>query len=665
MGSDSPSIASDEWRFLRHLPGGIASNLRPDRSTAVIGKRTELSRQLKRQSLHSDVVALLSVKGPAARANLCQDIAAVDGVPVVLDIVRDIPAITSKRWQRTLRPPNDSDEALAVALAEELAQQPLKFRVGTSTPATPGASYDGQSLVQLIPSMAAGSSSSKSRGKNVVSKAKVADGVDGASNSARAQREGCWRGVLKVLDGIKGLLATISMLCYGSIDVTRLLEIVSAVDRSESLRLCGGLTFGSDKIHSHRYTRRENDDTPLARRGLAGLSSEWVVGALTETSDDEGMQVGDSVRMLSAYAIAAVEGKAPAEGDPSLPPTGPGLTQAAWLSLCHQLKLHARVGVWAAESHVTIAPSDPEEELELEVDPAEVRLSAEFYDFVSDRICALADNRSSASVCSPILLELLLQLEAAQERIDGSSTKRVTSASALVSCLLWEVFGWDTPVGRRLIRRMCQVFNEYADYGNMAVTDFIKVCSDAGWVTNRDVSAKHARFVRAFSTVANGSEQVPFHGFIVLMEMVARWRCSEGSLWPSLEANILHLTRCGLEPTSLCCDMQRRSFVLASLEHDERGRKAAGTPCRRRASGFDDGHSTSDSSEQTTEKAEEVSDGASLVGSATSSRRVSCEASSPSTEPRAADCIEEGQEGSDSDSNEDSDETEPSEDLAS
>merc|ERR1712054_652518 len=118
---------------------------------------------------------------------------------------------------------------------------------------------------------------------------------------------------------------------------------------------------------------------------------------------------------------------------------------------------------------------------------------------------------------APIVLELLLQRAA--QTWPGSARGEVVpgSSGALVSSLLWQHCGWDSPTGRKLIRRLCMAFNRYAEQGVMPKESFIQLAQDAGWVTKRDMSARFSRLAQAFTDiVGSDSQSAEFSEFVLL-----------------------------------------------------------------------------------------------------------------------------------------------------
>jgi len=303
-----------------------------------------------------------------------------------------------------------------------------------------------------------------------------------------------------------------------------MVTIAKAIDRAESMRLRGHLAATGDRMHCSSIGAFTVKDTSLkARRGHM-VTPDWLLAAIAEASDEEDLEEGDCLRLL---VETTANGAKDAENQIA--------SAESWTSICRNLGLLNRKEPDAQNSSDDEPPTlehsisaqlemGLKKSLEAAVSgalyhsqaPAETeaaRLEAlEDYKQVKDAIVdCLGDLNDDA--CGPFVLELLLQLVVRDWPGHEGNEMVPGGAAALVCSLLWSYRGWDSPIGRRLIRRLCVVFNHYAADGILTRTAFIQLCNDAGWVTKRDLSAKNARWWKTFSSVCGEeTEVVPSSG---------------------------------------------------------------------------------------------------------------------------------------------------------
>jgi len=284
-----------------------------------------------------------------------------------------------------------------------------------------------------------------------------------------------------------------------------------------------------NRLQCHGSHAAGSDSNHLScQRGRRGIGPEWLMAALTEVTNDDPTESGDTVRLLAQVAMEGV--------------TNQPLSKEAWCGLCQHAKLLER---WKKAEKPEVECAKQFHEAEEAVLAGYIGPNATVVGFVAER---------TRAVCAPMVLELLMQWVAAAEpwSLDG-----LEAVETLVGEILWERCGWDTPAGRRLLRRICRTFDRYAGGEEiLSRTSFIKVCNDSGWSTERDHHAKHSRFSQVFTEAVGDSQTADFIDFLYMMEIVAseivrpqrRHQPGTHGMWSALQFTLLQLS--GMSPSS-------------------------------------------------------------------------------------------------------------------
>lgn len=192
-------------------------------------------------------------------------------------------------------------------------------------------------------------------------------------------------------------------------------------------------------------------------RGREGVAADWLtqlIESKDEDKEDVPLDPGDAIRLLATYAARELRASQPnfvdnAEGDDAI------FNDEAWSSF---FKKHA--------------------------DAFPVNEQYPELNFVEVAQAMLAKNSKSffevsyQGVLGHLAFELLLQRQV------GKSDK-VGTVEELSNELMWQVFGWDTFQGRRLIRRLSRVFfrltSSSSSKEELPRASFTRLCVDAGW----------------------------------------------------------------------------------------------------------------------------------------------------------------------------------------
>lgn len=90
--------------------------------------------------------------------------------------------------------------------------------------------------------------------------------------------------------------------------------------------------------------------------------------------------------------------------------------------------------------------------------------------------------------------------------------------------VLWTLCGWDSPRGRRLLRRVCRVFDRYCGGHEMSRQAFHKMCVDASWASSRDARTARVAEIYDRALAERGEEScvADFIDFVHMLEIVAK-----------------------------------------------------------------------------------------------------------------------------------------------
>jgi len=306
-----------------------------------------------------------------------------------------------------------------------------------------------------------------------------------------------------------------------------------------------------------------------------------------DASVDNNLVVGDSMRLLMRVAVYAA-----AEYNASTPPEGlspasmrgslsgahlacsstdthadfeEGVTLESWLALCRTHSILGRHGLTEDDAvrifddvtelftetcHVRpVPPSCGPLLLELLVQQVGQRIGATEFDTDIGEASNAGGEDAGSAVGDAAQNEVDID---AQEKMGRSPTTGPSPKSgkrmlippqrqpeALICDILWRRCGWDSPVGRRLLRRLRQVFHNYAKNGELSQKAFLRFAEHAGFAQVRGTRAGHgsAKLSMAFTDTVREAERANFSDFLRLVESCAKWSCGNGvcSPWPVLE----------------------------------------------------------------------------------------------------------------------------------
>lgn len=503
-GEASMANVLSEWSFIRHLPGGGAA-LASLKQPQLVAKGGELHGL---QCFYSDIAALL-------RAETIVKELAVEAIMTAEAFMAQVPSLTLARWCRVLKCQDDSLAALQRRITRSVALKTNWFEVVWQ---------DGDIEEELPPAM------------RLVHPQPLDSPV--ATPGAVSDLSIGWVSCLPVLTNLVENASAFAKRHHYAVNQERLLLVASALERAESGRNGGGQMILRDRLcHDERRVVSPGGTTHRPRRnGRGGLSSEWMVSTLAEVSDPDRLEAGDAVRLLAVLAAEnAYVGQAP-----------PVMNAAAWSSFCNEYSLSDRS---ASRRHskgfeelnygeaMLERPDNKEELIYTEAEEALLQGLSSIY--------AAKFANFSRAAAAPLVMEVLLQ---------GIMSQTINGTEALAGEILWRNFGWDSPVGRRLVRKLCRVYNRYASgsaKGSMSKAAYLRLCADAGWATQKDISGKQLRFATIFDDAVGNlppdGNSADFFDFIYIVELVAaeviqpicRQSGGPDSFWHALDLCVL------------------------------------------------------------------------------------------------------------------------------
>ncbi|OLP85380.1 Centrosomal protein of 41 kDa A [Symbiodinium microadriaticum] len=313
----------------------------------------------------------------------------------------------------------------------------------------------------------------------------------------------CWLGSLMVLHRLPEIAEKLSGTWQFQISAERLQHVAASLERAESLALCGGFALTLD------VCRAQATDLLSPLRPLPGseaLSPAWLKRVF-ETKDEEANphELGDDLRLL-AQCLALQAAGANFEQDIDSPLLE--FSQKAWRHFCRTY-----LGEQPGASDAAFAEATNHLIPETSFKHGEV-----FY----------------RPMLGALTLELLLQKEVAQrvrsntEKVDNSDLHwRVaiieSSMQDYLPELMWQVMGWNTPAGRRVLRRCSFAFFQMtAETKNeMTRKGFLRLCHEAGWDSKfRSKSASDAFFGSIFDDAVFGIS-ADLLNFLQILKMTA------------------------------------------------------------------------------------------------------------------------------------------------
>lgn len=528
------------WPFMKHLPGGTALQVMLREQKAKQGWMKKKPQGTNLSVLFSDLAAVLWKKNVISGRYY-----PLPRPPLLEEMIESTPQVTQNRWRRMLKiqevesPTPGSLARLAMSVADALESQTTWFLL---TPAE----TEGKKCVQLR--YQAGPLC-ETRGKNA-----------GTG----------WISLISVFEDLPAIARALEQKWGNPVDKNRMMKVAVAVERAESLKLCGGTSALEDKLlvsslrFSETVTASNSNGLMPAQRGLNGIDAQWLLSALADTGQDlpDTLESGNVLRLLAicaseigglevdnatspavggpaarvplpAVASSEVESRTTGEGgtakdDPDnngaepqkfhftvntlsrfVKWYGPPLTTGGNRKLSpRSTTLPAPLG-WASANKSGL--HDPFRVVTLYKD-ARSEFMATCLDF-----CETLDEETvdlTLTLCTPMILEVVFgQILSVSPYVDMDS---------MVSDILWKICGWNTPVGRRNLRRLCRVFDRYASSHEMSRAVFLKICTDAGWANLRDLSCKSSRFNEIFDYAlsSRGVENADFIDFLYMLEVI-------------------------------------------------------------------------------------------------------------------------------------------------
>lgn len=539
------------WSFVRHIPGGDLIEFTLDgaklkgTSGAGMSAISNIDPRLL-EILFSDITALLESCGEHGVA------------PSAQEVVNLVPGVTRARWSRSLKiPPESSEDALAKRIARTLATKADWFRVRTAQ----GTYLGADSVVTLL-----GESQPKEPNSN--SAPAPGEAPDNpymsGTNALRRKRVGRWLGFLPMAKELNDACKELGETWGIEMRLDRMEAVMASLERSISASLyAASIPEASEAAPRGALRARlaSERDQPLGARRGADISTEWVILVIGEAVDEDHLEDGDSVHLLTGIAAEASGMKS--------------FRKEAWAFICARLDANAaaanllRRGLRAREA--------PPGKAEVNGDDAPRAKAADrkAYEAARKAILDRAESTASADACRPLVLEALLQLAASHN--EGASSE------SSVLDLLWELCGWDSPAARRLLRRLCRAFNGYAKNGELSLSGFFKLCHDAGWSVTREIASKTNRFQIFFvDAVGFSDKDASFADFVRMIEHVIAQvltpssRMTDGlPVWQAMEVAVQRLGGGGAQ--------QRGGAGRAAVTVRQKAREPRGQLLRPRA----------------------------------------------------------------------------------
>eukprot|EP00929_Paragymnodinium_shiwhaense_P074580 TRINITY_DN38179_c0_g2_i1.p1 TRINITY_DN38179_c0_g2~~TRINITY_DN38179_c0_g2_i1.p1 ORF type:complete len:851 (-),score=155.92 TRINITY_DN38179_c0_g2_i1:225-2777(-) len=539
-----------DWGFLRHVPGGELWSI-TGIGTELKGATVKVS-EARMAVIYNDAAAIMYQQPcPDGKGKL---------EVTALEIIRHASFPTCSRWRRVMKPADDTEEALAKKLARALSSKTEHFRVT----AKDGLYLDDGSLVgfinvvpsqtpqQEVPRSAGPGGRRGSRGRHASRQlAYEGPAFYGRDDPQRDEVIATWFGLLPIARELPLAWETLRQDWSLQISFDRLHVTMCAVERFESLRKMGpNPQAGLDAI-CLRLSRQGAEEELGAppRRSRENITADWVIAVLGEPIDDDHLEDGDSVRLLT-HLMTAMSSE-------------DRLTEVAWLFFCRVMRLYRR-GDASNDQPATAIPrrsswcdtpsalggprgrrsSLAGSKMDSEVGAEDDREALARYQEADAVLRSAALSPLSSRACCPLLTEVLMQ-HAAQHKYGSAS------GDEMISVLLWRLCGWDSPSGRRLIRRLCRIFDRYAQAGGggMTKSGFVRMCIDGGLTSSRDKDLP--KFQQLYvSVVGSEKENTHFLVFLTIVEKMmalleSKVATSGLQVWQQLEAAVSKISAGG------------------------------------------------------------------------------------------------------------------------
>lgn len=234
---------------------------------------------------------------------------------------------------------------------------------------------------------------------------------------------------------------------------------------------------------------------------LGKLEAKWLDNCLNEQSDDEEHADGNAVQHLyNAVTVHFGNGGSYTErskGSKEIQQDmQPGISEEVWVKMC---QWHPQL------SH-------------LEKDTNELFNAA-----LKAWNTVVVQQAEPTLTVPPLLFSLLLQ-EAAR--------RRDKDPDELVRELLWRHCHWDFPGGRKLLRQLKRVFDNYARGGTLNQAGFLRLAQEVGIMRNDPRAGVREKLARAYAVQMKSTAPAPFAEFVRLLEYVSSFlRNTNGVKW--------------------------------------------------------------------------------------------------------------------------------------
>jgi len=393
-------------------------------------------------------------------------------------LLQYLPDITLKRWSGLLRAdPEGGTPALLAKLASTLKQKPEWFYA--STPA--------ESLVMMVELV-----------EPQPPESPAADGGPGYLPMASLN----WFGSISICYRLPSALKALSEHWQCELSLQRLMTVASAVEKAESLRLCGGFAITMD-VCNHLP-----DKLVKPMRGHEAVTVDWLTRLIEAKEEDTLLEAGDIVRLIAHRAAQEQFLTSKEDGDlfGEEERDQPVFNDEVWGKFFWQ---HAEVFP-LKDNYPALA-------------------------FVAAAKAVLPENARSyfevsyGGAVGQIVLELLLQRQVALagEKSETTEEKNLAqSVEELCSELLWRLFGWDSPQGRRLIRRLSRLFFRLTATSNeeLSKPSYLRLCADAGWTApikhKKKLQTGENPFVSYFTQAIGTNSGADLIDFLYLLELI-------------------------------------------------------------------------------------------------------------------------------------------------
>jgi len=324
---------------------------------------------------------------------------------------------------------------------------------------------------------------------------------------------------------------------------------------------------------------KEDELTAAPRRCEEGMTPGWVIAVLGEPVDDDYLEDGDSIVLLTKMAVNMAREDT--------------LTSRAWRHFSELMNVYAEFvdqnlelpslpGFFGGKRRRSSArrSSAGGSRRQSIVSVQEVDMASNHYEEADAALLrAMSDAPRVDTLwlrlhqsCCPLLMEALLQHAATVKY--GSEPG---GGDELAASLLWKLCGWDSPSGRRLIRRLFRVFDRYAQAGGgglvLTQSGFLKLCTDGGLTSSRDKDYSGFQHLFASAVAQTSQNSAHFLAFLsIVEEMLTFLQCkvkTQGlQVWQMLEAAMTRISSAGGHTSKTASTVKSKAQPAAAKRRD-------------------------------------------------------------------------------------------------